>query len=248
MDAEEKRLQKRFAELAFRAAANGCWTNTAFLTPAEQAVLQHTALDAPYLLAGGYADAERRIALFGSEALCGYPAEPPFVCLKLEDVSPKFAEQLTHRDYLGALMGLGIRREILGDIVLEENAAYLFCMDSIAGFIMENCGQVRRTAVKATRVDILPELLTRPPEPTELIAASERLDAVLAAVWQLSRREAKQLSEDGRVFIDGRSAENPSAELKAGEMVSLRGYGRFLYEEALAETRRGRLRIKVRKY
>ena len=248
MNEDEKRLQKRFAELASRAASRGCWTNTEFLTTAEQDLLQRTKLDAPYVLSGGYDGAERRLALFGAEELCGYEAVPPAVCLKIEPAAPKFAETLTHRDYLGALMGLGIRREVLGDIVLQGNAAYLFCMDSIAGFILENCTQIRRTAVTVTRAEALPELLAQPPELTEIIVASERLDAVVAAVWKLSRSEAKQLADDGRVYLNSCLTETPAAELRPGDMVSLRGFGRFLYEGTAAETRKGRLRVKIRRF
>lgn len=248
MNEENKKLQKRFSELAARAASRGCWTNTEFLSPAEQDLLLRTALDAPAVLAGGFDAAERRLALFGSESLCGYEAEPPIVCLQIAPAAPKFAEKLGHRDHLGALIGLGIRREVLGDIVLQDDAAYLFCLASIANFIIENCTQVRRTAVRVSRIDALPELLTREPDVSAVIAASERLDALVAAVWKLSRSDAKQLIADGHVFVNSRLAQDPSAALDGGDMVSARGLGRFRYVGAAAETRKGRLRAEVRIY
>ena len=248
MNEEDKKLQKRFSELAARAASRGCWTNTEFLTPAEQDLLLRTPLEAPAALFGGFDAAERRLAQFGSEELCGYAAAPPIVCLSIVPAAPKFAETLTHRDHLGALMGLGVRREVLGDIVLQDSAAYLFCLDTIADFISENCTQVRRTAVRVSRVDTLPELLTREPEVCAVIAASQRLDALVAAVWKLSRSDAKQLVADGHVFVNSRLAQDPAAELGGGDMVSARGLGRFRYVGAAAETRKGRLRAEVRIY
>lgn len=248
MTDDEKLLQKRAEELSARAAARGCWTNTEFLTIAEQDLVSHVRADAPLAFFGGYEGAERRIAVFGSEELCGYSETPPVVCLQITPDAPKFAEELSHRDYLGALMGLGIRREVLGDIVLQEGAAWLFCLDSIADYIAENCRQVRRTAVTAARTQTLPPLLAQPPEASALVVSSERLDALVAAVWKLSRSEAKALCEDGRVFVNSRLSLSPAAEAKPGDMISVRGLGRFLYEGAEAETRKGRLRVSLRKY
>lgn len=248
MNDDDKQLLRRFSELSDRAASRGCWTNTEFLTLAEQDLLLRAVLDAPAALFGGFDTAERKLALFGSESLCGYEARPPIVCLLIEPAAPKFAETLTHRDYLGALMGLGIRREVLGDIVLQDGAAYLFCLDSIADYIRDGCTQVKRTAVRAAAVDTLPALLTAPPEKTTLVVASERLDALVAAVWSLPRSEAKALVADGHVFLDGRSALDPAAALGGGETVSVRGLGRFRFEGSCAETRKGRLRVEIRKY
>lgn len=248
MNDDEKLLLKRAQELSVRAYSRCCWTNTEFLTIAEQDVVSRTETDVPVCFFGGWEGAERRIAVFGSEELCGYAAVPPVVCLQIEATAPKFAEELVHRDYLGALMGLGIRREVLGDIVPQGKGAYLFCLDSIAGFICDNCGQIRRTAVSVSTVAELPALLIAPPEATQLVIASERLDALIAAAWKLSRSEAKQLVEDSRVFINSRLTVNPSAELREGDLVSARGLGRFRYEGAAAETRKGRLRVVLRIY
>jgi len=244
----EKQTQRRIEELSARAAARGCWTNTEFLTTAEQDLACRAKLDAPCRLVGGYEGAERRVAQFGSEALCGYEAEAPIVCLLIAPLAPKFAEALCHRDFLGSLMGLGVRREVLGDILIQDTSAYLFCLESIADYIAEQLVQVRRTPVTVSRADGLPPFLITPPEKVGLVVGSERLDALTAAVWKLSRAEGKKLVEDGRVFVNSRLVENPAFELKSGDMVSVRGYGRFLYEGAAAETRKGRLHVEVRIY
>ena len=223
MNDDEKMLLKRAQELSSRAFSRGCWTNTEFLTIAEQDIVSRVKTDAPVSFFGGWEGAERRIAVFGSEELCGYPAVPPIVCLRIGATAPKFAEELSHRDYLGALMGLGVRREVLGDIVPQGKGAYLFCLESIAGFICENCAQIRRTAVSVSSVETLPELLAQEPEATQLV-------------------------EDGRVFINSRLTVDPSVELREGALVSARGYGRFRFDGAAAETRKGRLRVVLRIY
>ena len=136
MPDEIQQLKKRYIELSARASAQNRWTHTDFLSLAEQDVLYRITpaeLSALFTLYGGFDGAERRVAAFGSEELCGYIEAPPITCIKIAPRAPKFAESLTHRDFLGALVGLGIERvRVLGDIVIQDAAAYLFCLDSIA--------------------------------------------------------------------------------------------------------------------
>lgn len=108
--------------------------------------------------------------------------------------------------------------------------------------------QVRRTQVRVATAETPPEEAVRPPEPVTVNAASERLDAVVAAVFDLSRAESQRLFEAERVMENGLTARSASAKLEPGTMVSVRGLGRFRFEEVAGETRKGRLRIKVRKY
>lgn len=248
MTDEDRQAEKRFQELAARAAGRCCWVYSEFLNLAQQDVLRGARLAAPYTLWGGYAGAERVLAVFGSEADCGYPAQPPCTWLRIAPAAPKFADVLTHRDFLGALMNLGVRREMLGDIVLHENCGYLCCMDTVAALICRELNKVRHTTVRAAPVDALPEILTAPPEVQEFVAASERADAVVAAVYSLSRSESQSLFAAGRVFVCSRQKTNGSDPLVCGDMVSVRGIGRFLYEGPAAQTRRGRLRIRARVY
>ena len=217
MDNELEMLKKRLVELSRRSAERGIKTNSEFLSLGEQTELLRLRLESPCALDGGYAEAERRVAVFWGE-------RAPLCCLEISPVSKKFAEPLTHRDYLGALMGLGLRRSVLGDVVLCGGNAYVFCLESVAGHIADGLTQVT------------------------VNAASERLDAVVAAVFDLSRAESQRLFEAERVMENGLTARSASAKLEPGTMVSVRGLGRFRFEEVAGETRKGRLRIKVRKY
>jgi len=248
MDTEREQLQKRFRELNDRALHKGRYAYSGFLSLAEQDALL-SLRPAPEALAGlegGYAMAERKLACFGSEALCGHAEEPPVCWVAIRPLSAKFAEALTHRDYLGALMGLGIKRETLGDIVPEDGAAYLFCLESVASFICGELTQVRRTAVRAERCDP-PAIRLREPETTEENVASERLDAIVAAVYKLPRSRAAELFDKELVFIGGRAARSAAA-VREGDIVSVRGYGRFVYCGIVKETRKGRLRVCVKIY
>lgn len=243
MTDDERRLENRFVELAERAETRGRSVYSEFLTEAEQALLLRLRLPVPVELLGGYGGAERRLARFGEGG-----DEPPLTLLCIEPLSRKFADALTHRDFLGALMSLGLRRETLGDIVVKDNCGWLFCLGSAAAYIAEQLTEVRHSSVRCALRDALPPELDAPPEPREFVVASERLDAAVAAVFELSRGDSQQLFRQGRVFVGGREEENCSRVLRGGETVSVRGFGRFVYEGILRETRRGRLRIAARVY
>lgn len=244
-------LKKRFSELAHRAFSQQRWQYSEFLSIAEQEPLRAMRLDAasaPFALTGGFDGAERRLAVFGSEDLCGYAEEPLIRCIRVAPLSQKFADALTHRDFLGALMALGVRRGVLGDIILHENCGYLFCLDSIADFILREFVQVKRTTVKCAVIDGLPDVAVREPETCSVNVASERLDAIVAAVCKLSRGESQALIAQGKVSINGRPTENASLEPKSGDIVSVRGFGRFAYIGIAKETRKGRLFVDVKVY
>lgn len=240
-------LLNRLAELSARADERGIFTYSEFLTLSQQDALLSKALSgAPVSLFGGYDAAERKIAVFGSEELFGWSEEPPVSCVLIEPVSQKFADPLTHRDFLGALMSLGIRREVLGDIIVHENRGYLFCLDPISEYIIKELTDVRHTTVRCS-VSQPPDIISLPPEKTELTVASERMDALVAAVYRLSRSESQALFEKELVFSGGRLIK-ASSQCSEGAMISVRGHGRFLYEGAIRETKKGRLRVSVRIY
>ena len=163
-------------------------------------------------------------------------------------LSQKFADPLTHRDFLGSLMGLGIRREVLGDIILSDNEGYLFALESIALYIIENLTQVKHTTVSCQVIDTPPTTAVALPEEAVFVVAGERLDAFVAAIYKLSRSESASLIEKGLVALDGRVVMKCAVTPHVGAMISVRGYGRFLYGGVCGDTRKGKLRILARVY
>lgn len=246
---EKMLLKSRMIDLA-REAENGCYyTASHFLTLAEQGdldALYREGTIGRYTLDGGFEASERRIALFGDPDSFGYDPTPPTAWLKIAPVAPKFADALTHRDFLGTVMGLGIKRELLGDIIIKDNIAYLYLLDTIAPYIAESLTRVKHTEVRVTAVDAPPDTFTQLPDETLVVTAGERLDATVAAVYNLSRQEALSLCEKGLVSINGRVTDKNAQALKTGVTVSVRGYGRFRYEGIRGDTRKGKLRVAVR--
>ena len=244
MGEDDAKLIARFTELSERAERTSRYTQTKFLNMAEQSVLLRLRLPCPFALRGGYEGAERRLAYFGSEEQMGYRYEPPIVCIEAAPVSDRFSDELTHRDFLGALMALGIVREVLGDIVVSGNRGYIFCLESVAGFIVENLTEVKRTSI-ACRVCDTPEFAFEERKRESLVVASERLDAVIAAVYKLPREKAKQLCEKGLVYINARLCEKAGSTIPDNAAVSVRGFGRFVFLGTEYETKKGRLRVRV---
>lgn len=139
MTREEQQLEKHFRDLARTAYQRGIVVFSDFLNLNELNIFQSLRPEFSYLKMenfGGYELAERQIAIFRPEAPVFY-TDYPICCLKITPLNVKFAESLNHRDYLGAILNLGLERTCLGDILVEDDAAYLFCLERMADFIRE---------------------------------------------------------------------------------------------------------------
>ncbi len=246
MTIEEKEVLARARELSGRAYSRGIYTRTNFLTEAEAALIAEEKPDLGAVFLGGSPEAERCVALFGKEEEMGYAWESDLVILKISPVSQKFADTLSHRDFLGSLLNLGIKRDLLGDLFICENTGYLVSFEQMAPYFTENLIRVKHTSVRVERCDSLPEGVGPKFEERSVVAASPRIDAVISAVWKLSRLEGKKLVESERVSIRGKMILSPERCLLPGDRISVKGYGRFYFDGEEGRTRSGRGRMKVR--
>ncbi len=144
-------------------------------------------------------------------------------------------------------MGAGIKREMLGDIIINGGDAYVFCINTVTDYICNTVEYIKRTKVKCTAADRLPEEFSVSSVTEEHIISSMRLDVIVASVYNLSRSDAKRLFDGEKVFINGRNAENSSL-IKNGDIVSVRGCGRFRFIEILRSTKKGKLVAGTEKY
>lgn len=244
-------IKKRFSELAKRADNKGIFTYTPFLGLAEQDALFRMKRELsfiPFEAFGGSAGCERVMVRFGSADTLGYDEPFPIKLLFAEPLSAKFADKLTHRDILGALMGLGIERETIGDIVIRESGAYIFCAETMAAHIAESFTKAKHTDLKVEFAEKLPEGALYRLSPAELTIASERLDCIIAAYAKLSRGDAAELIGKGLVFVNGAQIESGSKPVPENGIVSVRGYGRFILREQARRTRKDRLVVRIEKY
>ena len=238
----------RLKDLADRSFQNGQYTFTNFLSVGELTVFKEHEGELRYAhpeLFGGYEGAERRMIRFGSEEDLGFRQPFPISILSVKPVMSKFADDLNHRDFLGALMNLGIKREMLGDILVTGKEACVFCKDSIAEFIIENLSRVKHTSVKISITEEMGDIFL--PEKKEKIiqVSSPRIDAVAAKAFNLSRQGILELFPAGFVQLNGIICTENAKALNAGDVVSARGHGKFEFAEQLGLSKKGKLNCKV---
>lgn len=251
IEKEVQQLKNRLHDLADKSFTQGIFTFTGFLGLSEQDVFWREEPALKYAccsLNGGFEGADRVIVRFGSPQELGYETPFPIACIHIEPLQQKFADELSHRDFLGALMNLGIERGTLGDIKVGEKQAYLFCMDSIAEYICENLEQIKHTHVKCSVTENFESLPQEEPITVNIQVQSLRVDAVLARVYNMSREKSLELFRAGKVYVDGRLCENNSRILKAGETVNARGFGKFTLKDGAKETRKGKLSVETAVY
>ncbi len=244
-------LKKRLTELARKAEGGAYYTFTDFLGLPERSVLASLGSSlrgVRYEVFGGAEGAERVMVRFGDEEQIGYPLPFPIVALRVAPVSQKFAEKLTHRDFLGSLLALGIERDVLGDIAVIDNVGYVFAKEDIAPFICDSLFRVRHTEVTVSVTEEPPCSLMYRTEERRIQISGQRLDAVLARVLCLSREDAQKLFAKKLVYVDGRLCESVSYTPKSGEKISVRGYGKMIYRGVEGLTRKGKLNVTVEVY
>ena len=250
-DKELLQLKNRLSDLAEKAYRQNMFTFTGFLSLAEQDVFWQNEKNlkmAGYQLYGGTEEADRVIIRFGNPEEMGYEVDFPIVCVHVKPLNAKFADALSHRDFLGALMNLGIERSTLGDILVGGAEAYLFCLDSIAEYICQNLEQIKHTHVKCEITEHFADIPREEPREETVQVASLRVDAVIAKVYGKSRNDVLELFRTGKVFVNGRLCESNARPLKTDEVVNVRGFGKFRMSGEPKETRKGKLSIAVAVY
>lgn len=222
---------------------------TAFLDP-RQLELAEAALgkrhDLSYTVYGGYPAAERNVLNIFSAQRQGDipPIEAILVTWKRGE------NDITHRDLLGAVLALGLRRDQVGDIlVLPDSSAAVMVIKAKADYVSQNLDQVGRVSVSCTAID--PAQLPLAEDDGKDIkgtVASLRVDAVLALGFGISRSKVVTLVKGGLVRVNWRPVNSPSLNLKEGDQLSLKGRGRVKIAEVGGETRKGRMHVKLKKY
>lgn len=247
---EDEIFCKRLGELARQAYTRGICTYSSFLNLNELGLFYktiNTTSQASYELWGGYKEAERRV-------ICFYDSDSfphisfPILCLAVEPRSIKFGENLSHRDYLGAILNLGIERSKIGDIQIQDKKAYVFCSQEIAPYVCENLERVRHTDVQARIVEFEDTGYKIETETVSGTVSSIRLDSLLAFAFRASRSSLTGLIAGGKVFVNGRNILSNSFVPKEEDIISVRGMGRFVFKGIESQTKKDRYRITIEKY
>ena len=244
-DAQEKLLLRKTADIISRSERTYSVLYSHFLTPAEQLLLGRVdEFMGKISFEGGYEEAERRMCRVRTDEY--QPDEgAPMELLGISATAPD--AEINHRDVLGSLMGLGIKREMIGDIIITEKGALVFCDSTVSSYIEMNLESIGRY-----RVSIKPSELSDIPEPemkkVSINISSPRLDSICAECFGLSRTKAAEAIKKGLVSINWQICDNVSRELTGGERISLRGKGKVRFSGITGKSKKGRLFAQIEKY
>ncbi len=268
-DNDEKRVVCSALELAER-SRNSRTRVSSFLNIREQKLVKTALLsDGSFCFTfyGGFNDAERKVlVIFDEFTMYSMLLEPGYIepdksviklCgeivsdeLSLVCISCSNFIKLSHRDYMGAILSLGIDRSTIGDIVLQgDHCACVFAIKSMASFICDNLTSVGRTPVKAEICSDFSRVhLKHNFQSTQAVTTSLRFDCVLSAITGVSREKSKTLIKQGLAELNYYSKASPDDIVTDGDIISVRGYGKYKIDDTSGVTSKGKSRITVLKY
>lgn len=191
---------------------------------------------------GLFEEAERRVIAFNNKYNIDYPIE----ALQIRNKS-NFSN-LRHKDYLGAILSLGIDRNKIGDVVVKDDRAYVPVMEDISSYILNNLASIGKSPVE---ISILYDLVDLPSidfDEISINVQSLRLDSVVAKLANISRSKAIELLDSSKVLVNYVKSRDKSQELLKGTRLTIRGNGKYIVGDIIGETRSGKQRIIVKKY
>ena len=224
--------------------------NTCFLSPRELEMARYLFGDEPGLTSfGGYENAERKMLVYLPDYLeesSLYEEDSPLVCLRATYFE---GDDLSHRDFLGSLMGAGIGRETVGDICVGKGICDFFVTAEIAPYVLQNFISAGRTKLRITQIPLADAQIPEP-EVKEIrdTLASLRLDSVISSGFRIGRSLAAQYVSAGKAAIDGLPCEKPDKVVSEGCKVSVRGLGKIKLHSVNGRTKKDRISIIIHRY
>lgn len=216
-----------------------------FLNEREQFLLSDyiVKFDCCYRFFGGYGNAVRNILAI-SEHEVGKEAFP------IDAVYFKYrkSDKLCHRDFLGALMNLGIERSSVGDIVVCEGCAVCYVKQEIGDYVRSQISKIGRVGVKIASESVCNITATSDIESLSFVVSSMRIDVIVAAITGLSREKTSALVLSGKIFVNYTENKNVSHILKEDDILTIRGNGKFIIKEQAGVTKKGRLKLIIEHY
>lgn len=218
-------------------------TATGFLDLRVQGMLSNITrfFSEKHLLSGGYEDAERKMLMFFPERLNPSPEE--CMCVLKARFTP--LRNLSHRDFLGALMSLGIERDNTGDILVSEGTAQIIIKREMADFLVTNFKKAGNTGIECEIIPlselVIPEKKVKTVTDT---LASARLDSACALAFSISRKKAAEYINSRKVYVNDLPAEKCDRPLMEGDKIRIKGLGRAFFKETGGLSRKGRIFVK----
>ncbi len=257
---EKEQLISHILDLKEKAASESIVTSSSFLSIDEiSEIIRLQNINNKYVdtfYYGGYEEAERKAVIFvpefygvDEEGLEEFLNENGYNPLDLLYIKKDKFTSLTHRDYLGAIMGLGLKREVTGDIIVNDEGCSIFCLKSVSSYIAENLKQAGRGSVTVTVAD-KNELNIKTSE-TQMIftsVASMRLDCLVAAAFKVSRPSAADAIKQGVIYVNSAQITKNDFILKTGDKLVFRGKGKVVIGEVTGHSKKGRIQLNIKRY
>ena len=191
---------------------------------------------------GFFEDAERRMISFNNV----YENPFPMKLIKIQNTS-KFSN-LTHRDFLGGILSIGIERNKIGDLLVDKNICYVPVYDEIENFVVYNIDKISKVVCSAEVIEDF-ELLPKVNFKEEIILVSSlRIDGIICRIINISRSNAVTMIEQGQVLINYVKIKDKSYELKGEERITIRGFGKFILGNSIGKSKSGRIKMIIKKY
>lgn len=234
--------EKQILRLAQRSIDKNMYVYTDFLEESDQKIAIRMQKFATSF--GGADFSTRKIVRFGNPDDIGYDEPFPLRIISIKPTGGKFATPLTHRDILGALMNLGLAREKIGDIFAADTS-YVVVYDTVAKFICDTLSKIGRNYVDVCEIDQLPPSLCPKTVAKSVVTDSERLDVIVCRTFNISRESAQELIAEQFVKVNGEVVAINMRPLNKGDVVSVRGKGKFRFVGAEGTSRKGKTYFKV---
>lgn len=191
---------------------------------------------------GFFDESERRMISFNNSYNIEYPIKI------LEIINKSNFSALEHRDYLGAVLSLGIDRNKLGDILVRENKAYLPVLEEISDYILNNLISIGKSPVEIKIIENIDDITSVKFEEIIINISSLRADSIVAKIANLSRAKAIELIDSGKVLINYVKAKDKSQDILKDTRITIRGIGKFIVGDVIGGTRSGKQRVIIKKY
>jgi len=244
---DEMQIAKIFEKLNLCLKTGRTIFTDQFYSPNVWAVIEKMNLNCDMKSYGIFEESERRIIVFQNSYEENHYIDYPIKMIKITNNS-KFRE-LKHQDYLGALMSLGMKREKFGDLLVDGNFCYIAVFDEIIEYLENNLTQIGKNPCK---IEIIEEsedkILTYKYEEDVIQVNSLRLDNIISQLINTSRSNSEKLLKNGTVLVDYIEVNQKSNEIKLPSTISIRGYGKYRIEEIIGQTKKGKEKIKIKKF
>ena len=222
---------------------------TDFYDPHQQKVAISVLSGIPevtYFTFGGHRRCERARLVIVPQFFASDNIEPPITVLQVEG-NFKF-QKVSHKDFLGAMMGTGIKREKIGDIIQIENGCQVVIASEVEKYLLTNLVKVHQVPVKVKVID--PEQIEVEPERVKEIKTTVpamRLDTIAASGFGTSRTKMVREIKAQKVKVNWKEVPNPAFNIDQGDIISIRGRGRVIVDEVKGQTRKGRISIVLKR-